>query len=96
MKSQLNSNIKMPEPKYDISSLVVHNRLDGTDKDRLFLIKEREFRKARGDSEPHWYYSGHLLEVRLTSNSNLPAIPYFSTTTSTVSENYMRPLEEIR
>jgi len=93
------SKVKEPEPKYDIATIVVFNdptRVeDGKAPDELLLIKNRALEGDGGKTPYQWYYRGHILQMKESKSPDLPLIPYYSSSINRVSEDNLKPLEEI-
>ena len=65
------------------------------DRDYLFQIAKREYKKCNGDKNRKWYYSGVEFEYKPKKSISLIQVPVFSTGHYNASENKLRKLEAI-
>lgn len=92
IKDYIDSRNLREKPNYDTSMWAIYNY--PRDKEFLFFIQERAYKKCRDDSIPQWYYSGVIFEIDDVMNKEI-LNNLWHTFSYNISEKHMKPLESI-
>lgn len=92
------NSFRKAEPKYSVGDIVYYNRDGnfGDENDELLLIRKRNFKRCNGDSKKQWYYSGYVMKIIDSNESQgVSQVPIYNTTLFNAPERSIKGLESL-